>query len=470
MSVLPEISAATAGANDLLYEDSFVLAMVSGGADSVALLRLLASGGLGGRALAVLHVDHMLRGGESDSDARFVAELCERLGVPCRVARYDVGAYASAEALNLEDAGRRVRYRFADEELDARCGEAGLPRARGRIATAHTLTDRIETLLMRIAQGAGAGGLVSPRYRRGRLVRPLLDCSRADVVAYLEELGQPWREDSTNADTSRLRARVRAELVPLLRDINPRVDEALARTVRLLADEDELLDEMAVAFARDFATVAGGEVRFDRTRMNTLSRPMMRRVVRAALFATFPEASRLEFEHVEAVCDAMADEAFARDLGHRLRAFTEYGRLIISREPGTAPSLAPSLLDIPGSVDLPGAGSMSAEPAGADEVGDDPLTALVDADRIRGVLTVDSMRPGDRMRPLGMTGSRKLQDVLTDAKIPRRRRPLVPVVRDGERVVWLAGVRMSDEYRVGPHTDRAVLLRWTGPDVERDEA
>jgi tRNA(Ile)-lysidine synthase len=469
MSGLVDIARATASEHRMLEPCALVLAMVSGGADSVALLRALASGALGTFTLSVLHVNHLLRGVAADEDASFVEGLCADLGVPCRVVRYDVAGYAQDAGLNLEDAGRRVRYRFADEELDAFCADAGVPPSAGRVATAHTLDDRIETLLMRIAQGTGAAGLVSPPHVRGRVVRPLLDCSRADVLAYLGQLAQPWREDATNADTTRLRARVRAELVPLLRAINPRADEALARTVRLLGDEDALLDGMARAFADDFARAVGGEVRFDRSRMVTLSRPMMRRAVRLALFESFPEASRLEFEHVEAVCDGMARDGFARDLPSGLRAFDEYGTLIISRGASGPPPLAPSLLVVPGTVDLPDAGRITARTAGRDELTDDPLTALIDADRIVGALTVDSARPGDRMRPLGMAGSRKLQDVLVDAKVPRRDRAAVPVIRDGERIVWVAGVRMSEEYRIGPGTVRTVLLRWTGPTAGRDD-
>jgi tRNA(Ile)-lysidine synthase len=468
MSRLADTAAATAATRDMFEPGMPVLAMVSGGADSTALLLLLSAGVFGQLPVSVLHVDHMLRGADSEGDAAAVVALCGRLGVPCRVVRYDVAAYADASGLNVEDAGRRVRYRFADEELDAVCAAAGVPAASGRIATAHTLDDRAETLLMRLAQGTGAAGLVSPPYRRGRVVRPLLDCSRADVVAYVREHGMRWREDATNADTSRLRARVRAQLVPLLRDINPRFDDALARTLAVIGDEDELLDGMARAFARDFAETAEGEVRFQRSRMATLSRPMLRRVVRSALFDAFPQSSRLEFDHVEALADAMASDSFARDLPEGLRAFTEYATLVVSRGPGERPSLAPSLLDVPGMVDLGEAGALQATPADPEGICDDPLAALVDGSAISGQLTVDSVRPGDRIRPLGMKGTRKLQDVLTDAKIARRERAGIPVVRDGDRIVWVAGVKMSEDYRIRPETEHAVLLRWDRRKTERD--
>ena len=460
MNNLADMAAATVAAHALFEPGAPILAMVSGGADSVALLRWLTGGRYDGAPLSVLHLNHLLRGDAADGDAAFVDALCGALGVPCRVVRYDVAHYAAEAGLNLEDAGRRVRYRFADEELDARCAAAGVDRTHGRIATAHTLDDRAETFVMRLAQGTGSSGLVSPPYRRGRVVRPLLDCSRADVVGYLTEIGQPWREDASNRDTTRLRARVRADVVPLLRDLNARFDEALARTLAVLGDEDDLLDAMAEALVAEHSTVRDGELRIDGA-ASALPRALLRRMLRRALFATFPEASRLEFEHVEAVCDGVGREDFSRDLPGGLRAFDEYGTLIISRDAGTVATLAPSLLTVPGTLDLGAAGCLTAEPAGPEGIDPDPASALIDESAVREGLVVDSVRPGDRMRPLGMEGSRKLQDVLTDAKVPARQRPLVPIVRDGERIVWVAGVRMSEDYRVGPGTHRAIRLRWT---------
>jgi tRNA(Ile)-lysidine synthase len=280
------------------------------------------------------------------------------------------------------------------------------------------------------------------------------------VTRYLTGLGQPWREDATNLDTSRLRARVRADVVPLLREINPRFDATLARTLRVMSDEDDLLDGEAAEAQAAHVESRGGELRIDGASA-ALPRPLLRRMLRRAIFAAFPEASRLEFEHLEAVCDGLVQDGFSRDLPGRLRAFDEYGTLVISREAGVAPPLAPSLLNVPGMLDLGDAGRLTAEPAGPDGIDPDPASALVDADAVREGLVVDSARPGDRMRPLGMEGSRKLQDVLTDAKVPARRRPLVPVVRDGERIVWVVGVRMSEDYRVGPGTKQAIRLHWT---------
>jgi len=467
MPSLPDIARTTVERHDMLPAGSPVLAMVSGGGDSVALLRLLAAGDLGDVRLSVLHVDHALRPSSAE-DAAFVESVCAALGVPCRVVRYDVAAIAAEQGLNLEDAGRRVRYRFAEEELDAQCARLGVPPSVGRIAVAHTFDDRMETFLMRLLTGAGAGGLTAPRHVRGRIVRPLLDARREAVRAYVRELGQSWREDESNLDTSRLRARIRHDLLPLAFDVNPRFDVGLARTLGVLEDEDALLGQMAEGFAYTFAEVQPGRAVFARTMMATLSRAMARRTMRSALAIAFPEAGRLDFEHIEALAEAAVEESpAARDLPFGLRMHTEYGTMIVARPADTAQALAPSLLEIPGIVSLGEAGTLEAREVAAHAgVPDDPFHAMIDAEPLIDAegnlraLTIDGPRDGDRMRPLGMAGTKKLSDLLTDEKVPRGRRPATPVVRDGERIVWVAGVRLADDYKVTSDTRRAVSLKW----------
>lgn len=464
MPKLPDSAQTLVRDYDMLPEGAVALALVSGGADSIALLELLALGAVGSvDSLEVLHVNHLLRGEESDADEAFVVARCSELGVACRSVRFDVAAYAADEGLNLEDAGRRVRYRFADEAADELCELAAHPASAARIAVAHSLDDRIETFFMRAIAGAGAGGLASIAPVRGRVVRPLLGTSRAQIRDWLRSRGVTWREDASNRDTERVRALVRHELIPLAESVNPRFRETLARSMDLLADDDELLTEMATAFARDFAEIdpIAGEVAFDRALMRSLSRPMARRTVRAALALALPEASRLEFAHVDAVTQGFADDAFARDLSQGLRAASEYGKMIVTRVGGETPSVAPTLLSIPGIVDLGEAGRVSASVVSPDDVSGTPESVVIDSTSLGDSLVVDRARAGDRMRPLGMEGTRKLSEMLVDAKVPRRNRALVPVVRDGERVVWLAGVRMSEEYRVGPTTISAVRLEWT---------
>lgn len=461
MNALPHIALATVQRYTMLPERSVVLAMVSGGADSVALLRLLAAGELGDVAgLFVLHVNHGLRGAEADADQAFVEALCADLGVPRHAVRHDVAAFAEAEGLNIEDAGRRVRYRFAEAELDARCEELGLSPLRGRVAVAHTFDDRLETLLARLVTGAGAGGLRSIAPVRGRIIRPLLDARRADITGHLTQLGQTWREDITNEDTTRQRAWVRHELLPLIERRNPSFDAVAARMIGILGEEDDLLAEMADAFAHDFARRDQGALVFERGFMQTLSRPMARRTVRQALLAAFPEASRLESEHIEALVEGLADDSFARDLPFGLRAEAEYSTLRISRRQDVELSVAPGLLPLPGTVDLGAAGEMQAREVPGTTPSTTRLRVTIDADAVHWPLVVDGIRSGDRIRPFGMEGTKKVADLLIDEKVPKRLRAVTPVVRSEERVVWVAGVRLSDECRVHDGTLRIAELVW----------
>lgn len=460
MSALPDIVLSTAERHRMLPEGAPVIVMVSGGADSVTMLHLFASEVLGKRPLRVLHVNHQLRGDDSDGDESFVRDLCERLGVDLRVARYDVAAYAHDEGLNLEDAGRRIRYRFAEDELDALCEQQGLATSRGRIAVAHTLDDRIETFFSRAICGAGTGALGSIAPARDRIVRPLIECERSAVRGWLEDLGESWREDASNADTRRQRALVRAEILPVAEKLNPSFRASIARTMDLLADDDALLTGMAEAFARDFAEVSDGRVSFGRDWMRTLDRTMARRTIRSALSRAFPEGSRLEAAHIEALVDGLIDDQFSRDLPFGMRAVSEYDSMVVSRRDEDIPRVAPSLLLLPGTVDLGTAGRMSAELVEKDDFEGDADSVVIDIGAVSGELVVDSFRPGDRMRPLGMQGTRKLSDLLIDAKVPRRLRGAYPVVRDGDRIVWLAGIRMSDGYRIVESTESAVRLTW----------
>ncbi|MBI5230559.1 MAG: tRNA lysidine(34) synthetase TilS [Coriobacteriales bacterium] len=460
MNSLVDTVRATVDRHRLLPELEPVVAMVSGGADSTALLRLLASGQLGELQLSVLHVNHLLRGEDADADEAFVESLCSELGVAYRGVRVDVGVWASAEGLNLEDAGRQVRYRIAGEELDARLAAAGLPPDAGVICTAHTLDDRIETFFMRALSGSGTGALASIKYRRDRIARPLLDAERAAITAYLRELGQAWREDVTNEDTERYRAAVRHGLIPAAEQVNPAFRPVLRRTLAVLADDDEVLAGLAAAHARTLASASSDRsVEFDRAGLARLPRALARRAIRQTIVEAFPSASRLESLHIDSIVDGLGDDHYARDLPGGLRAFGEYDKLVVLRTGERPPAVAPSLLPVPGEADLGDAGTILAESVEPGDVSGTPDSVVIDADSV-SFLTVDGVREGDRMRPLGLAGSRKLSDMLTDAKVPRRLRRAMPVVRDGESIVWLAGVRMSERNRVTPSTRRALRLTW----------
>ena len=314
---IEQTAAKTVAEFQMYDDDSVLVALISGGADSTALLHLLTSGTLPRfGTLHVLHINHMLRDAQSDGDAAFVQELCGRLDVPYEIASVDVAAYAEQLGLNVEEAGRAVRYEQAKELLDSLGADAS-----GRIVTAHTLDDRVETFLWRALWGAGTGALGSIAPTRNNIIRPLITSTRAEILDYLRAHGLSWREDATNADRTRTRAAIRHTLVPAIEQLRPGFRRNLERTMDLCAADDTILTRMERGFARDFARRgADGAVLFDATAMRTLEPAMRARTVRSALFDAFPEARRMDAEHIDALVAAFDADTFARDIGWDLRA------------------------------------------------------------------------------------------------------------------------------------------------------
>ena len=314
----------------LAASDAAVLLMVSGGSDSTALAYLgaaLHEAGVIG-PVAMLHVNHQLRGDDSDGDERFVSSLAELLHIPLFICSIDIAAEAARSRENVEAVARRERYLAANEALRSMCQHEGCPLSEARIFTAHTADDRIENFYMRSIVGTGPGGFRSMRYENGPVVRPLLDATRDELRAFLaarEAAGEPcacdavgnlWREDATNAHTDRFRAYVRHKVVPPCKEWNEALPEVLVRSMNLIADEDDMLEQMAAEVAeRDSEWVAEDDTfGIDRSEgfrlrpaFGAVARPLQRRAVLALLQAMLGPDARVETSSVEAVLDGFAE-------------------------------------------------------------------------------------------------------------------------------------------------------------------
>ena len=312
----------TMRAHHLATHDSPVLLMVSGGSDSTAMTYLAAQlheeGLLG--PLAILHVNHQLRGEDADHDAEFVAQLAELLGAPLFMRTIDVGALAQAQHGNIEAVARHERYQAALDALESHCLHAGLPLDEGRIFVAHTADDRIENFYMRSIVGTGPGGFRSMTYRTGAVVRPLLEVQRDELRSYLEERatsGEPvvrdeagalWREDATNTETDRFRAFVRHNIVPLAKQRNPQLADTLTRTMNLIADEDDMLDDMASELVDEHVTwMEDGSGCVLSPWMAAERAPLARRAVMKVLATLLGPDARVETASVEAVLAGFED-------------------------------------------------------------------------------------------------------------------------------------------------------------------
>ena len=439
--------------NGLIKPADRVAIALSGGSDSVALAWILRTVAPDfGASLAVLiHVNHSLRGAESDADETFCRTLAERLGIPIEVHRRDVASLARERRVSLEVAARDARYACFDEAAD-RLGAS-------LVATGHTEDDQAETVLLRLLRGAGARGISGIRVRRGRFIRPLLETNRAGLQHHLRARGEPWREDASNADRAIIRNRIRHELVPVLNDIAPGGVRALARFARLAGDDEECLEAAA---NEKRATLVLSSESIDAAALGALPPALARRLVRRFASEIAPEAN-LSADHLEAVYRLAATDNPVGQLDlPGLCVIKESGRLNFS--PGSPAPLEARIswpvreLEVPGLLVLPEAGvSIEARVMHAMEGPDE--TRGAEAERAARVviqrgpdasrLLVRNRRPGDRFQPLGAPGRRKLQDVFVDRKVPRLERDTVPIVTDANgEIVWVAGVALAERCRI----------------------
>ncbi len=453
--------------------DDRVAVAISGGADSVALafiVRDLERVGLGHPA-GLIHVNHQLRGAESDGDEAFCAALAARLGWPLELSRVVV---ERAAGQSLEAAARVARY-ACFERAATRLGATV-------VVTGHTADDQAETILMRLLRGAGTRGLSGIRARRGIYARPLLECRRADLSRDLAHRGEAFREDSSNLDPAILRNRVRQSLLPVIEAIAPDGVRALARLAAFADDDEAVLMKTAIETARTLVLSRVGSagrpeaLEIDAAALRSVAPAIGRRVVRALAAEIAPRATPGALQ-LQAIWNLVQAD---NKMGHLdLQGFAvERQGDVLTFSPGLKtrpPSAKPSArrsgersersrrrLDVPGSVYLPEAGvTITAERRdGGVEVSKDGAHGCLQADSVDLPLTVRMRQPGDRFRPLGAPGRRKLQDVLVDRKVPRNERDRVPVVVDARgRLVWVAGVALADECRVTSPEAGVVILK-----------
>jgi tRNA(Ile)-lysidine synthase len=419
------------------------VALVSGGRDSVCLLDALVSI-CGAAAVTVLHVNFGLRGADSAADERFVRELCERFAVPCTV--HEAGAAPSPG--NLQAWARDVRYSEADS----------LARARGAlIATGHTASDQAETVLYRLAASPGRRALLGMPRREGRLIRPLLDCTRDETAAYCRERGLPWREDATNAAERFARGRIRHGLLEELRRIHPAAEANIVRSAELLRGEADVLDAVVSGVLRGRAAIPLAE-------LAELEPPIARLVVvRLAEGAggTLVPAAANRLDELLAL--APSGGSAELHLGGAT-AIVEYGVLRFAA-PARTSQPDEVALAVPGQVTFGGwrlAAEIDTDLAGEaalERLLPDGSVGVLDADAIAlDELTVRGWRAGDRLRPIGLGGSKTLADLFADCKLPRAERPSTPLVASAGELVWIPGVATAQSVAVGPATTRVAVL------------
>lgn len=463
--ILPERVSRFITEHHLLPDRGKLVVAVSGGPDSVCLLHILH--GLrdkSGITLHVAHLNHELRGAESDADAEYVADLARRMGLPATVAQRDAKAYQQSKRLSPEEAARELRYSFLAEVAEAAGADA--------VAVGHTLDDHIETILMHLVRGSGTRGLrglqPSATWNPGKavltVIRPLLAVSREETAAYCRRYRLRPRLDTSNLSLAPLRNRIRQQLIPLLKSYNPQVTDALLRTARIAADDLAALEEAAFKLGGNIVAEQPRTVILDRERFTRLPPALQRHLLRASVEKLLGNLMDIESRHIEEIMAALPKPAGkVITLPDGLIFAIDYDRYLLGSDPAVL-SPFPALeteyaLKVPGTTALPGwqvvADFWQRKPV--QEEGNS-YTACFDLDRTGDKLTIRPRRPGDRFQPLGMSQPKKLNEFMIDSKIPRAWRRRVPIVCSPEQIIWVAGWRIDERAKVTENTRQVLRL------------
>lgn len=453
--------------HSMLKKGDKVIIALSGGPDSVCLMDVLSRlKDEYGIRLYAAHLNHQIRGIEAQKDAMFCMKRCEEEGIMCFIKAYDVPAYSREKGLSIEEGARELRYGMFFELQKKLSAD--------KIAVAHNLDDQAETLIMRMMRGTGLEGLKGMEYSRSDgIIRPLLDVTRAEIEAYISQRGLSFRIDSTNLEDIYTRNKIRLRLIPYMADnFNVDIKKALSRMGSLLSDDAEYINSCAkTEFDRVCSMEGEGEVRIDTDALTALHNAISSRVVRMAIGAILGDIKGVQQVHIEYVIELArgGKEGSRIDISRGLMAIKENGRIVIKKN--QAPDLNAEKMSF--DYELESEGSVRIEEIGVRvqtkiiDKGDslhierDRRTAYFDFEKVKGKLSVTSRMEGDRIRPIGLGGTKKLKDLFIDLKIEREKRDYIPVLRDENGVMWVMGYRLSEDYRVDAHTKKLLKVTFT---------
>lgn len=427
---------------DMVSQGEKVVLGVSGGADSIAMMHALHEINDPRLELIVAHLNHGIRGEEAKRDADFVREAARKLRLKYFYGEVDTPSYGKEQGLSLEEAARILRYRFLHDVSSKQYAK--------KIATAHTLDDQAETVLMRLLRGSGSRGLSGiPPVLNNTVIRPLIETTRADVEEYLKSRKIAWVEDSTNQSEEHLRNRIRGSLIPDLEQYNPRIKETLAKTADIMRIEEEYVRNEALNCFDSVFDISGNDILGNLTIYGGLEAALRYSLLRECIERISSDLRNVSSTHVSATDEFLLSETPSGEIelpGDTVVA-KGYDRFIITTREN---------LDNTFSYQIPAVGKWSfpefefiIDYVKTDELSpDDESVAHFDPDTAPLPLQVKSFAAGDRFYPLGMMEPKKLQDYFTDIKMPRFMRQRVPLFTCRGEIMWIGGLRIDERFKV----------------------
>ena len=427
--------------NRLLESNSLVIAGVSGGADSTALLKVLLT--LGYRCIAV-HCNFNLRGAESDRDRQFVTELCHNLGVELIVCSYDTVSYAKQKNISIEMAARELRYADFERIMQERGASA--------ICIAHHRDDSVETLLLNLIRGTGLRGLTGIKPKNGHIIRPLLCVSRQEIEDWLKENGQPYVTDSTNLETDYTRNKIRLELLPLMRRINPSVDNSIESTALHLQQAYAFYSQ-AIKQAMNLVVSKNGQnisINIQELKQTPSVQGLLFEILSPLGF------NDAQITSVSASLDAQPGIRFCSATHQVIK-----DRDSFTVSPITGTAFTPITVNIKPdiTIPLPDGRTLTVTTAPAETpISKETSVATFDAALIQGSIEIRLWQDGDSFIPFGMKGRKLVSDYLTDCKVSQTEREHQLVVTHNQQIIWLLGRRTDNRYRITPRTTTHLIL------------
>lgn len=427
--------------HDMIKKGEHILVGVSGGADSVCLLRIFVSLRQEWNiTVTAVHINHGIRGPEADEDEKFVQKLCSDWEIPCLSFACDVPALAQKKGMSLEEAGRYVRYQIFEQQI--RMVGAN------KVAVAHHRDDNEETILLHLFRGSGLKGLRGIEPVRGNIIRPLLCLTRKELEAYLEEKGILWRVDSTNLSEDYMRNKIRLNILPYLKnEVEPAIGRHFVNSGLIFGEIDEYLTNTAVAFLEENALITEEEFVFPLEKLKSTPIAILRYVLQLSLERLAKSRKDISFVHIENMVQLLNKRVGKTvDLPYKIQAEIGYDSFTIRKRKEKCELITEYKM------------VTTIFPNKKEKIPKNGYTNWFDYDKIKGTIQLRTRKQGDTLQVLQSGGSKKLKDYMIDAKIPREIRDQIPVVAVENDILWVVGYRMSEAYKVTDKTNTILQI------------
>ena len=416
--------------NNMIKAEEKILVALSGGPDSVCLLHILYS--LKEKLninLGAIHINHMLRGEEALEDERYVSDICEKLGIDCYIERIDINKVASENNISLEMAGREERYK-AFENIRERYGY-------DKIAVAHNANDQAETILMRMMRGTGLEGLVGIKaIRGGGIIRPILCLNRNEIESYCAENHLMPRIDKSNMERVYSRNKVRLDILPYMKEnFNKDIIDTLNRMALILSKDNEYIEEQSKKCYEEYCKYTNDKLIIEQDLFIKEKEAIVTRVIKRAFKEISNSHQNFEMKHIYDVIDLYnRGTGKSINLTNSIIAENTYGDIIlevIDKEKGI-------------------------------EFSNNPLIKLFDYDKIEERIVIRTRKDGDKMKPLGIKGTKKLKDIFINLKVPREERDIIPLICFDDEIAWIVGYKVSESFKITKGTNRVLKISFEG--------